>query len=104
MSRLDGQVALVTGASAGIGRAIVLALAEAGAHVAMVARRGERLEHVAEEARAHGVDVLDHAGDLTEPSMVEALIDSVANRFGRLDIVVNNAGGNLGPSRLAEGT
>ena len=104
MSRLDGQVALVTGASAGIGRATVLALAEAGAHVAIVARRVEALNAVAERTRAFGVQVLVHPGDITDPATVQAIIDGVASRFGRLDIVVNNAGGNLGPSRLTGGT
>ena len=91
-SALDGQVALVTGASRGIGRAIAVALAKSGARVACVATSASNVEGTASEccdctdgAKAFGVDVSSH-------DAVTALVKEVAGEFGRLDILVNNAG------------
>jgi NAD(P)-dependent dehydrogenase (short-subunit alcohol dehydrogenase family) len=92
--RLDGQVALVTGASRGIGRAVTLALAAAGADVAMVARREAGLEAVADEVRALGRRVLTVAAHLGRRPEVDRVFDAALAEFGRLDILVNNAATN----------
>src|ERR1700675_1486603 len=86
---LEGRVALVTGGNSGIGRELALALRDAGARVAVGARRPERnaavLEELGKEAAAFALDVGD------EPSG-ERTMEGIAKRFGRLDILVNNAG------------
>jgi NAD(P)-dependent dehydrogenase (short-subunit alcohol dehydrogenase family) len=87
MFRLDGRVALVTGASSGLGARFARVLDAAGARVVITARRAERLERLASElADAHTV----HA-DLAEAGAPEALIDATLERYGRIDVVVNNA-------------
>jgi NAD(P)-dependent dehydrogenase (short-subunit alcohol dehydrogenase family) len=89
--RLDGQVALVTGASRGIGRAIAAAFVEAGAKVMLSSRKREDLEKAA-AAIGGDVDVFAaHAGD---PAQAEACVSATLERFGGLDILVNNAGTN----------
>jgi 3-oxoacyl-[acyl-carrier protein] reductase len=89
---LNGKTALVTGASAGIGRAAALALARAGAKVVVTARRRERLEELCREIEAIGGDAAFHAGDAAEESTAQVAIERAIDRFGRLDILVNNAG------------
>lgn len=91
--RLDGRVALVTGGSEGIGRAVALRLAEEGARVAICARRPEVLA-AAERAigEATGAEVLAVPADVTRQEEVEALFAALEGRFGRLDALVNNAG------------
>jgi 3-oxoacyl-[acyl-carrier protein] reductase len=91
---LNGKVALITGASRGIGRAIALALAAEGCRVAIGARGPEALEAVAEEVRAAGGEALAVPGDLTLPGSAERLVARAAETFGALDIVVNNLGGS----------
>ncbi len=86
------RVAIVTGASSGIGRQVALDLAARGASLVLVARRRERLEQVAEEARRAGGAAEVVVGDVAERGVVEALPARAAERFGRLDVVVNNAG------------
>ncbi len=93
---LAGRIALVTGASRGIGRAVVLALAEAGAHVIIVARTTGALEEVDDEVRARGGTATLVQLDLRKPDRVDALGPSVFQRWGKLDILVANAG-ILGP-------
>lgn len=92
MLELGGQVAVVTGGNRGIGRAIALAMARAGASVAIAARNRATLEEVAREIEAVGGECLTVACDVAEPASVEALGDSVLERFGRADAVVANAG------------
>lgn len=92
MGKLDGKVALVTGASKGIGRAICRALAGEGAALAMAARSAEQLSSAAGEMRELGAEVLDQATDVSDVGQVRALFDSLLHRFGRLDLLVNNAG------------
>jgi 2-dehydro-3-deoxy-D-gluconate 5-dehydrogenase len=89
---LSGEVALVTGASRGIGRAIALALASAGASVGLVARDDASLRSVAREIEAAGGQALVCAADLADPGALAAPIEAVMSRWGRLDIAVNNAG------------
>jgi 2-deoxy-D-gluconate 3-dehydrogenase len=85
-------VAVVTGASRGLGRTLALALAEAGAHVALAARAKPDLEETARQAERHGVRALVVPTDVAEPAQVAALMDGAAAAFGGLDIVVNNSG------------
>jgi NAD(P)-dependent dehydrogenase (short-subunit alcohol dehydrogenase family) len=89
---LTGRVAVVTGASSGLGVGFAQALAQAGAHVVLAARRVDRLEALAVELGEAGVEVLPVACDVTDASQVEALKDACLERFGKVDILVNNAG------------
>ena len=91
--RLDGRVAIVTGAGRGLGAAISVALAEAGADVVIAARTAGDLERVAEEVRALGRRAEVVVADLTELDAAGELAGVAALRFGRVDIVVNNVGG-----------
>ena len=89
---LKGKVALVTGAGRNIGRAIALALADAGAKVAVNVRESrDEGQAVVDEIAARGGDALLVAADVTQRADVDAMIAAIAERFGRLDIVVNNA-------------
>jgi NAD(P)-dependent dehydrogenase (short-subunit alcohol dehydrogenase family) len=89
---LSGQVALVTGANRGIGRAISLALASAGAAIALVARNQADLEVVASEIEQAGGRALVCVTDLADTAALRAPIDAVISHWNRLDIAVNNAG------------
>jgi NADP-dependent 3-hydroxy acid dehydrogenase YdfG len=91
-STLTGTVALVTGASSGIGAATARQLAEAGASVALVARRKDRLEDLAAEIEKAGGTALVMPADIADRIQAEAAIQQTVERFGRLDILVNNAG------------
>ncbi|GIV76224.1 MAG: 3-oxoacyl-ACP reductase [Litorilinea sp.] len=90
--RLDGRVALVTGAGQGIGRGFAHALGEAGAAVAVVDRVAERAEAVAQELADKGIDALAVTADVTKPDEVQAMVDAVLRKWGKLTIGVNNAG------------
>ena len=89
---LDGTVALVTGASSGIGEATARALAAQGAKVAVAARRLERLERLAAEIGGGGHTALAIQSDITDQEQAIAAVDRTVDELGRLDIVVNNAG------------
>ena len=91
---LEGRVAVVTGAGTGIGRAAAVALAAAGARVALSGRRAGPLAEVAAEIRAAGGESLEVAGDVADPAAVDALFAAVAERWGRVDVLLNNAGIN----------
>ena len=91
---LAGKTALVTGASRGIGRAIALAYADAGADVALLARDVDKLEEVASGVRAAGRRALVVPCDVTDEAAVHAAVATVLEEFDHLDVVVNNAGGN----------
>jgi NADP-dependent 3-hydroxy acid dehydrogenase YdfG len=88
--RLDGTVALVTGASSGIGEATALALAEHGATVAIAARRRDRLEGLARRIEA-GATALVIEADLTDQEQAERAVERTVSELGRLDILINNA-------------
>ena len=91
---LEGKTALVTGASRGIGRAIALAYAAAGADVALLARNAELLEDVAAEIGAIGRSAVVLVADVTDPDAVATAVGRAISGLGHVDIVVNNAGGN----------
>ncbi len=92
MSRLDSQVALVTGASSGIGDATARALAAEGARVVLAARRLDRLDALAADIEAAGGEALVVETDVTDRPACERLVSATLDRFGRLDVLVNNAG------------
>jgi 2-deoxy-D-gluconate 3-dehydrogenase len=92
---LDGRVAVVTGGGRGIGRAIAIGLAQAGADVAVVGRTQEVLESAAEEIRALGRKAMAIPADLKEVAAIPALLDGVRSELGGLDVLVNSAGVQL---------
>jgi len=87
-----GQVAIVTGASAGIGRSLALQLASQGAKVVLAARRVDRLEQVALECRQRGGETLVVPMDVSDEAQCKALVEKTVGQFGRLDMLINNAG------------
>jgi NADP-dependent 3-hydroxy acid dehydrogenase YdfG len=89
---LEGRVALITGASSGIGDATARALADAGAKIAIAARRHERLDNLARELTKAGAEVLVLAADLVREDENRRIVAETEKHFGRLDILVNNAG------------
>ena len=92
MGLLDGKVALITGGSSGIGKSIALTYAEAGAKVVIASRKQENLDKVAEEIGARGRESLAIATDVKIPEQVDNMVKQTVEKFGRLDIMVNNAG------------
>ncbi|MCB9099142.1 MAG: SDR family oxidoreductase [Anaerolineales bacterium] len=91
--RLDRRVAIVTGSSRGLGRAMAQALAEAGAQVAVVSRQIEPAQQVADEIlAATGQLCYGYCCDVTVPEQITALVEAVVKDFGQIDIVINNAG------------
>jgi len=93
------KVAVVTGAGSGIGKAVALALAKAAYSVVLAGRRLQALEEVAQEA---GRDALAVATDVTDPAAVAALFQRAVERFGRVDLLFNNAGTGAPPTPLEE--
>lgn len=91
---LTNQVAIVTGASSGIGKATALQLAEAGAVVVVAARRKERLEEVVDKIEADGGEAIAVQTDVRDEKEVTAMVDTVLDSFGSIDILINNAGVN----------
>ena len=92
---LAGKVAIVTGSSRGIGRAIALGLAAEGVRVVLTARGAERLEQAVAEVKAQGADALGVTADLTQPGAVERVVAAAKDTFGRVDVLVNNVGGSF---------
>ena len=103
MGALQGKTALVTGASSGIGEATALALAAHGAKVAVAARRVERLETLTTHIKKSGGEALALACDVADEAQVSQAVQAVYEKWGRLDMLVNNAGvAVLGPILGAE--
>lgn len=88
---LENKIAIVTGASQGIGRDLAIGLAEAGAHVALVSRNQSALDEVASEIMALDRKALVIPGDLTDVSQIRAMVKQVDDTFGKIDILINNA-------------
>jgi NADP-dependent 3-hydroxy acid dehydrogenase YdfG len=98
---LTGKVALITGASSGIGRGAAIGLAAAGARVALVARRADRLTALREDIEKAGGEAFDIAANVSDEPQASQAVEAAADRFGRLDIVVN-AAGMMGPGSVTD--
>jgi len=94
--RLDGRVAIVTGASSGLGVGFAEVLGAVGARLVLAARRAEKLHEVAETLRSDGAEVLEVAADVGRPEDCRRIVDEAMGAFGAVDVLVNNAG--LGPA------
>lgn len=92
--KLDGKVAIVTGASRGIGKAIAMSLAAEGCNLMICARGADELKETAEELMAHNVKVMTETIDLTSPKAGTVLANKTKKAFGRIDILIGNVGGN----------
>lgn len=90
--RLKDKVAVITGASSGMGKAMALRFAQEGAIVVAVARRKERLESIAKEAESAGNTLVVKAGDVANQQQMEQMMDEVVAEYGRIDVLINNAG------------
>ena len=99
---LSGRVAIVTGASSGLGVTFAETMAEAGADVVVCARRLEKLEETASKVRDLGARCLAVQTDVTVPAQVDNLVDRTVEEFGKVDILVNNAGAFFKGSKIAE--
>ena len=92
MGLLDGKIALITGGSSGIGKSIALTYAKAGANVVVASRKQENLDKVAAEIRAFGRESLAISTDVKIPDQVDNMVKQTVDHFGRIDVMVNNAG------------
>ncbi len=97
-----GKVVLVTGASQGIGAATARAFAEAGYRTVLAARRADKLDEVVAGFGRAGTNAVGIACDVADPASVEALFAGIKEKFGRLDVVFNNAGANLGATLVGD--
>jgi NAD(P)-dependent dehydrogenase (short-subunit alcohol dehydrogenase family) len=93
---LQGRVAIITGGSIGLGRQMAEALSEAGAKLVLCARNKERCDLAAAELQTTGTEVLSLACDVKKPENIQSVVDQTVARFGRLDILINNAGTSWG--------
>ncbi|HXG20419.1 MAG TPA: SDR family oxidoreductase [Methylomirabilota bacterium] len=91
--RLDGKVIIMTGAGRGLGRAMTLALADAGADIVVAARTQAQIDETATLVRAKGRRCLAVSTDVTNSAAVNAMVDAAITEFGRIDVLINNAGG-----------
>ncbi|MBT3602755.1 MAG: SDR family oxidoreductase [Candidatus Latescibacteria bacterium] len=102
MSNLQDKVALVTGSGRGIGKAIAIAYAKAGAHLALSARTEDQLNETAKSIQALAQKIIVIPADVTNQAQVKEMANKVREEFGRLDILVNNAGGGIERSLILE--
>jgi gluconate 5-dehydrogenase len=93
---LTGRVAIVTGGSVGLGRQMAEGLAEMGAHLVLCARKKERCQQASEDLQKLGVQVLALGCDVKEPASIREAVDVTVQKFGRIDVLVNNAGTSWG--------
>jgi gluconate 5-dehydrogenase len=93
---LTGKVALITGGSRGLGLQIALGYGAMGARLALTARKTDELESARKELTSQGYDVFVHASDLSKPETIAPMVDAVMAHFGRIDILMNNAGASWG--------
>ena len=96
----NNKVALITGASSGIGKQTAIAFIEAGYKVAVTARREDLLQELAQGANADSVLVCQ--ADLTDETSVDKVFEQIKNQYGRLDVVFNNAGNNVAPAPIGD--
>jgi NAD(P)-dependent dehydrogenase (short-subunit alcohol dehydrogenase family) len=101
MGRLEGQVAIIVGASSGMGRATALAFVAEGARVALAARRKAELDRLLKEIEAGGGEAVAQTGDIARRADVDAVVQTTIQRFGRIDVLVNCAGVNTQNRQLA---
>jgi len=92
LSAMEGQTALITGASSGLGRHFALTLARAGAHVALCARRGDKLASLVEEIEAFDGRAMAFSMDVSDVSSIEAAVDAAETELGAINVLINNAG------------
>ena len=90
--KLKGKTAVVTGASSGMGREIAYYFAKEGANVIAVARRAERLNELVEQTKDFDGKIVAFSADITDKEKVEEMVDEAVKLFGKMDIIVNNAG------------
>lgn len=102
MRSLRDKVAIVTGASTGMGRAIAIGMAAEGATLGMVARSRDTLEQAAAQACEQGAEILAFPGDVADEAVAKRVVETMVERFGKLDILVNNAGVNTYHRNLAD--
>src|SRR4051794_17132925 len=95
MAPESSKVVLITGASSGIGAAVAREAARRGHRLALTARRADRLEELAEQVRATGTEALAIPADLVDPEAPERIVAAAVERFGGLDVLINNAGFGL---------
>jgi NAD(P)-dependent dehydrogenase (short-subunit alcohol dehydrogenase family) len=93
---LSGRVAIITGGAVGLGRQMADALAEMGANLVLCARKKERCQQAAEEFKRQGVKTLALACDVKNPGSIQEVVDAAQSQFGRIDILINNAGVSWG--------
>src|SRR5580692_6909261 len=93
---LTGRVAIITGGSVGLGRQMAEGLAEMGANLVLCARKKERCEQAARELQSLGVKTLALVCDVRNPAEVQAVVGAAMSQFGRIDILINNAGTSWG--------